>query len=260
LSLIEVLVALGVIVLAIGLLLPATRRVRESAARVSCANNLKQLALALHSYSERSGVAADAPAGHAFPPGCFGSGTTPEDRLAWTVVVLPYMEQAELYRQFDPKTGYSGNLPAARTPIKLFFCPESEVAPGEPLTCYVAMSGIGLDAAERPAGAAGNGFMGYDRRTTLAMIEDGTSNTIALLETRSGLGPWARGGTSNVRGVDPADVPLVGEGRPFGGHTKGMNAAMADGWVRFLSSGVEPKCLAAAITIAGGEQPSDLDR
>jgi prepilin-type processing-associated H-X9-DG protein len=120
------------------------------------------------------------------------------------------------------------------------------------------MSGIGHDAAEQPAGAGGNGFMGYDRLTSVKMITDGTSNTIALMETRVGLGPWARGGASTLRGFDPADLPLHGDNRPFGGHSYGMNAAMADGSVRFLSSSIDAKRFAAAITIAGGE-PVDLD-
>jgi prepilin-type processing-associated H-X9-DG protein len=130
------------------------------------------------------------------------------------------------------------------------------------------MSGIGHDAAWQPAGAAGNGFMGYDRLTSMTMIEDGASNTIALMETQFGIGPWARGGSSTLRGFDPADLPLYGDGRPFGGHAAdkrlfggqpiGMNAAMADGSVRFLRSSIDPKSLAAAITIAGGE-PVDLD-
>ena len=100
--------------------------------------------------------------------------------------------------------------------------------------------------------------MGYDRLTSVAMIKDGTSNTIALLETRFGLGPWARGGGSNLRGFDPADVPLHGDQRPFGGHAAGMYAAMADGSVRFIRSSIEPEKLAATITIAGGERV-DLD-
>jgi prepilin-type processing-associated H-X9-DG protein len=78
------------------------------------------------------------------------------------------------------------------------------------------------------------------------------------METRVGLGPWARGGASTLRGFDPADVPLYGDNRPFGGHSAGMNAAMADGSVRFLHSLIDAKRLAAAITIAGGE-PVGLD-
>ena len=175
------------------------------------------------------------------------------------VALLPYLEQDALSKQFDVEKGYAGNLPAAQTRIKTFLCPAAkEAATADAVTHYVAMSGIGHDAAGQPAGAAGNGFMGYDRLTSMAMIKDGTSNTIALMETRFGLGPWARGGASNLRGFDPADVPLHGDQRPFGGHSGGMNAAMADGSVRFIRSSIEPKKLAAAITIAGGE-PVDLD-
>jgi prepilin-type processing-associated H-X9-DG protein len=73
------------------------------------------------------------------------------------------------------------------------------------------------------------------------------------METRFAVGPWARGGASNLRGFDPADVPLHGDERPFGGHSGGMQAAMADGSVRFIRSTIDPQKLAAAITIAGGE-------
>jgi hypothetical protein len=100
--------------------------------------------------------------------------------------------------------------------------------------------------------------MGYDRPTSVTMIKDGTSNTIALMETRVGLGPWARGGASTLRGLDPTDVPPLGDNRPFGGHTTGTHAAMADGSVRFLPYSIDAKRLAAAITIAGGE-PVDWD-
>jgi hypothetical protein len=175
------------------------------------------------------------------------------------VALLPYLEQDALAKQIDVEKGYAGNLSAAQTRIRTFLCPAAtEAAAVDALTHYVAMAGIGPDAAGQPAGAAGNGFMGYDRLTSVAMIKDGTSNTIALMETRFGLGPWARGGASNVRGFDPTDVPLHGDGRPFGGHPGVMLATMADGAVRSIRPSIEPRKLAAAITIAGGE-PVDLD-
>src|SRR5262245_61725557 len=236
--------------------------------------------LALHTYSDTTGRPApapypstdqpDAPAVQLLPPGCFGPGTVPSERLSWMVALLPYLEQEPLYKQFNLEMGYAGNLPAAQTRIKTFLCPASEEATGgngggyerrlrrrNDVTHYVAMAGIGRDAAKQPADSAGNGFMGYDRRTSFAMIKDGTSNTIALMETNSEVGPWARGGSSNLRGIGLED-PLSGDREIFGSHPNGINVAMADGSVRYISYPIEPKKLADAITIAGGE-PFDLD-
>lgn len=260
-TLIELLVVLAIIAVVVALMLPAVRRVREPAARAQCQNNLKQLMLAMHNFESTGKPIAypatappDTPPEQLFPPGCFGPGTTPEERFSWMVKLLPYLEENSLYGQIDLEKGYAENLPAVQTRIKTFLCPTSkDGVMMDAVTHYVAMSGIGHDAAGRPAGAAGNGFMGYDRLTSMTMIKDGASNTIALMETRVGLGPWARGGASTVRGFDPADVPLHGDNRPFGGHSAGMNAAMADGSVRFLPSSIDAKRLAAAITIAGGE-------
>jgi prepilin-type N-terminal cleavage/methylation domain-containing protein/prepilin-type processing-associated H-X9-DG protein len=269
-TLMELLIVLFIIGLLIALLLPNVRRVREPAARVQCNNNFRQLILAMHNYHDNgrpvpypSTSLPNSPKVEAFPSGCIGPGEAPEERLSWMVVLLPYLEQDSLYRQFDMDKGYAGNQPAAQTRLKMFICPTSkEAGTADPVSNYVALSGIGLDAARQPADTAGNGFMGYDRLTSFATIKDGTSNTIALMETRAGLGPWARGGTSTLRGFDPADLPPIGENRPFGGHRDsrpfgkhydGANAAMADGSVRLIPSTIDPKKLAAAITIAGGE-------
>jgi prepilin-type N-terminal cleavage/methylation domain-containing protein/prepilin-type processing-associated H-X9-DG protein len=260
-TLIECLVVLGIIAVLVGLLLPATRRVHESKARMVCQNNLKQLMLALHdceSTGRPSTGHPDGPAARLFPPGCWGRGTAPEERLSWMVAVLPYIEQEPLFKQFDVEKGYAGNRAVSQTLVKTFLCPAAnEAVTADAATHYVALSGVGHDAAGRPVDLPGNGFMGYDRPTSIAAIKDGTSNTIALTETRLGHGPWARGGASNLRGFDP-DVPLHGDQRPFGAHTNGMTVAMADGSVRLLRDSIEPKNLAAAITIAGGDT-FDLD-
>src|SRR5262245_42310155 len=264
-TLTELLVVLAIIAVLVALLLPSVRRVREASPRMKCRNNLKQLMLAIHIYESAHGSESLPSTGNSLtsdsllPPGCIGSGTTPEERLSWMVALLPYLEQEDLYRRLDLKKGYAGNLPAIQTDINTFLCPGSKAAKNA-LTNYVAMSGIGRDAASQPAGAPGNGFMGYDRRSSLAAIneKDGSSNTIALMETRFNLGPWARGGPSTLRGFDAADLPLFGDQRPFGGHEGGFNVAMVDGSVRFLRATIDPQKLAAAITIDGGERV-DLD-
>ncbi|MFL5242114.1 MAG: DUF1559 domain-containing protein [Gemmataceae bacterium] len=254
-TLTELIVVICIIAILIGLLLPATRRVRDPAARMSCQNNLHQLMMAIHNYSDsHPNGQLDYPNPASLPPGCIGLGGSPEERLSWMVALLPYLEQNSLYRNFDVEKGYAGNLAASQTTIRTFLCLGSEkTETPDAVTNYVAMAGIGLDAPSRPPGAPGNGFMGYDRLTSWAMIKDGTACTIALMETRSNLGPWARGGSSTLRGFDPDDVPLLGDGRPFGGLHKGMNAAMADGSVLYLTTSMESSKLAAALTIDGGE-------
>jgi prepilin-type N-terminal cleavage/methylation domain-containing protein len=261
-TLIELLFVIAIIAVLIGLLLPATRRVRGAAEYAQCQNNLKQLILALHNF-ESTGKPVPYPStGSAgeklFPSGCVGPGVTPEERLSWLVALLPYLEQDSLHKQFDLEKGFAGNSPAAQARIATLVCPGFKEAAAGAITHYVALSGIGPAAASNPAGAAGNGIMGYDRLTSMAMIRDGASNTIALMETRAGLGPWARGGASTLRGFDHA-VSLQDDHPSFGGlHSLGINLALVDGSVRYVAPALDSKKLAAAITIAGGE-PVNLE-
>jgi prepilin-type processing-associated H-X9-DG protein len=95
------------------------------------------------------------------------------------------------------------------------------------------------------------------------------SNTLLILESARDNGPWARGGPATLRGLDSADRPYLGTGRPFGGthfaenilfkrgRSIGCNAAMADGSVRFLKEAIAPQVLEALATMAGGEEVGD---
>ena len=256
---VEVLVVIAIIALLIGMLLPAVRRVREPAARMRCMNNLKELSLALEIC--RTTEQDYQPTGN-YPQGAFGTGTAPEERLSWMVAILPYIEEGNLYRQFDLKKGYSENRTVGETSVRVFHCPASPLPEPRPfISNYISMAGLRPDAAQQAKNTPGNGFMGYDRATRLEDIQDGTSNTIALMETQTRLGPWHQGGPSNLRGFDENDLPLFGQyadQRPFGGHEKGFHAALADGSVRFIRATVNPKVIAAAITIHGDE-PANSD-
>lgn len=257
-TILELVVVIAIIAVLIAFLVPATRRVSVASIRAQCQYNLKQILFGLHGYHDvhrgtQLPSADESLKGgkHGFPPGCINAGSAPEERLSWIVAVLPYVEQQSLYNQLNLKADYDANRKLTDTMLAVFHCPSS--IDNGPVSTYFALAGIGRDAPLRPFGDPRNGFMGFDRPNSLGMIKDGTSQTIALAETSTNLGPWARGGFANVRGFVPTDLPLHGENRPFMGHTNIFNAGMADGSVRFVKGSIDPHKLAATITIAGGE-------
>jgi prepilin-type N-terminal cleavage/methylation domain-containing protein/prepilin-type processing-associated H-X9-DG protein len=157
-TLIELLVVIAIIAILIGLLLPAVQKVREAAARIKCQNNLKQLGLAAHNYE---GVNASFPLGMQLR----GGGTTTV--ATFFVRLLPYVEQDNLYKQWDfnnpaNNTGGTAATSKAATMISTFICP-ADVFAENPFN--LANGGSAFSPSQ---GQSGNPYGGFYSGTSYA--------------------------------------------------------------------------------------------
>jgi prepilin-type processing-associated H-X9-DG protein len=270
-------VAIVVLVLAVvgGVGVVFVGKLRHTAARITCQNNLKQLGLALHNYHDARGQ---------FPSGTVPSpDLPPERRLSWVVEVWPTFIEGGTKTEFDRAKPWDApeNCPPyllgrdytpddkvvwtrfAVGEIMWLLCPSNEARTAPPLpspTHYVGVAGVGKDAAGLPLADARAGFFGYDRKLTREDVKGGTGATLALVEAADG-GPWSAGGRATVRGV-----PHLGEG---GLHRSGgpwplaqpaaTNVLFADGSVRHLTAATSTEVWEALATVAGKETVGPLE-
>ena len=295
-TLIELLVVFALIGILISLLIPAVQKVREAAQRVRCANNLKQLGLALHQYENSHGRFPPAKVQGPFPE----AGITAAVNHGWGVFLLPHLEQSRLAEQYrwDLCAYDPSNQPVASVPLKVMQCPSAEpnrVMTSKPYdyggqgacTDYAPTAGVNPVLADMGlADAVGNydGVLIANGTTRLAQITDGVSNTILLTEDagrprqwQAGVAgpdqvvagcPWVGGGNaiivngSTANGESrpgPCSINCINDHEVYSFHPAGANAVFADGTVRFLQARIHVRILARLVTRAGGEVISECD-
>jgi prepilin-type N-terminal cleavage/methylation domain-containing protein/prepilin-type processing-associated H-X9-DG protein len=187
-TLIELLVVIAIIAVLIGLLVPAVQKVREAANRMSCTNNIKQMALALHGFHGANGT---------FPQ----SRSTPLDigvpAVSFSVhtYILPFMELDTIYKTIDFTTdwGSATNTVPRGAVVKSYYCPSdpylSRIPAGTAPSSYRANEGNShkfRPAVPDPSTNANlpepNGPFYLNQKLRFADIIDGTTNTAAFSE------------------------------------------------------------------------------
>jgi prepilin-type N-terminal cleavage/methylation domain-containing protein/prepilin-type processing-associated H-X9-DG protein len=295
-TLIELLVVIAIIAVLIGLLVPAVQRVRETAARLQCKNNLKQIGLALHNYHDRM---KRFPAGYQTAVAADNSDLGPG--WGWGAFLLDDLEQGNLKKQirFNLQISDPANAQVRVSVVPIYLCP-SEVqsgsfsvvdSNGNPICdvargSYVAMNGVlgvSSDAFDN------NGAFLRNRTFRIADITDGMSNTLFIGERCSNMSSttWTGAVTNGVvpaqRYPDPADKlgnaeaasalvlshgskdhlpnnPLVFDADATASfHTGGVNFLFGDGSVHPITNTISGYVYEALLTRAGGEPVSGDD-
>jgi type II secretory pathway pseudopilin PulG len=180
-TLFQLLVVLAVILILLGLLLPAIQKVREAAARMQSANNLKQIALAMHNYHDTN---------MRLPPGQDGK------HYSGLTYILPFIEQDAVYRSIDLGKDIDGADNAKARAIRLAVYtspldPQAEVVEKWGSTSYQLNAGSKADLD------ANDGVFYSESATRFTDLTDGTSNTLLAIETFKGDG--AKKATSVLR-------------------------------------------------------------
>lgn len=266
-TLIELLAVLAIIGTLLGLLLPAVQRSREAGRRMQCANNLKQMGVALSNYEQ---------AKKRFPPGNDQLG----NRLhAWSSFILPFLEQSAVSDRIDytkPWDDPASNLSKVDITIPTYVCPSGvKQFPGKQdyggiLGAYIKPDGEALNpltTRDEHGGILYATDADYKLSATAASVSDGLSKTLLVAEAvdretagavdahTNGDACWACGNNCFPLNSRVINDPSVDAFRSH--HVGGLNCVYGDGHISFLSDRLDVRVLIAICTRIGGEKETE---
>lgn len=252
-TLVELLVAMAVIGVLVGLLLPAVQAARSSARKASCMNNLRQVGLALFAYHQSHKT---------LPPGCLewrGPGRPVSmKQIAWSAMILKYLEQQNLYEQIDFRYPFDDarNAQPASVSLGVYLCPAAVTGTpgGRGKTDYGGLYGQRITAR----GRSDNGVFIYDDAIRFEEIRDGLSKTICVAEdTRGPDAEWINGRNvfEQTGGVNDPNA-WSGDNEIRSEHTGGAMVLFVDGHTHLISNTIDKQTLAALITRNGRDRPN----
>ncbi len=238
LTLVELLVAIAIVIILFGLVLPAVQQVRAGAARTKCASNLHQIGLAVHRFHDTYRV---------FPASGWtraGPGNPNGKFVGWRAICLPFVEQADLRQKYDTHSHWweGSNPRTGAVRIPLFECPSApDRAPSLHVVAKPPRPALALDLPLAPADyeaimgvrptinpqlyattATNRAVMFRDSRVRIADIQDGCQRSILVVECAARPRIYLRGGVQTDFETDQGQGWIDSEG---GFSLDGANAA-----------------------------------
>ncbi len=264
-TVLELILVIAIIGIMLAISAAAVAHVRAAAVKAKCADNLRQIGLALQSYHTTHGT---------FPPGCsYDGGRDPYPYMAWSTRILPYLEQPALWEQSVSAYGIQPAFNQSPHPIAVvlpvYACPSDPRtgAPGSVSGFAVGLTSyLGIEGKSQ---FRHNGILYLDSHVRLSDITDGTTSTLLVGERPpsadnvfgwwyAGMGQTGNGSGDMVLGVRernywynvcPAGPYHFEDGRIdnlcdtfhfWSPHPGGASFLFADGSVRFLTYSVDP--------------------